>query len=452
MNRWINPRGAAAVAWQMAKWIVLVIPVGVLAGSASALFLWSLERVTEMRWAHGWLVYWLPAAGLVVGGLYHWLGRTVEGGNNLILDKIHEPGGGVPARMAPLVFLGTVVTHLFGGSAGREGTAVQMGGSLASAYGRLGRFSAENMRVLLLAGVAAGFGSVFGTPLTGAIFALEVLFIGRVQYEALLPVLVASVVGDVTCSAWGVHHTAYHIGFSNGGGTREILDGWLMAKVVLAAVAFGLASRLFAELTHGLQRFFAALRIPPYLRPVLGGALVVGMMWILGTRDYLGLGVHGQTQGSITILSAFNPDGADAWSWWWKLIFTAVTLASGFKGGEVTPLFFIGATLGNALAVLLGAPVDLFAGLGFIAVFSGATNTPLACTLMGIELFGAHHTVYFAVACFVSYYCSGHTGIYGAQRIGVPKFGRKNYPGGETPTLREVQTRRHRDTGKKEKS
>jgi H+/Cl- antiporter ClcA len=174
----------------------------------------------------------------------------------------------------------------------------------------------------------------------------------------------------------------------------------------------------------------------------LGGTLVIGMMWMLGTRDYLGLGVQGQTAESVTVLSAFNAGGADAWSWFWKLLFTAVTLASGFKGGEVTPLFFIGATLGNTLAVLLGAPVDLFAGLGFLAVFAGATNTPLACTLMGIELFGAHHTVYFAVACFVAYYCSGHSGIYGAQRIGVPKLGAEGSLLGAT--LHETRARRHR--------
>ncbi|MGC4072586.1 MAG: chloride channel protein [Nibricoccus sp.] len=221
-------------------------PVGVLAGSASALFLWALEEVTRLRWENGWLVFLLPAGGVAVGAIYHWLGKPVEAGNNLLLDKIHEPGGGVPLRMAPLVLVGTLVTHLFGGSAGREGTAVQMGGSLASAYGRLIKTGAENMRVLLLAGVAAGFGAVFGTPLTGAIFAMEVLFIGRMQYDALIPVLVASVIGDLTCSAWGIHHTVYHIGFSTGE-THAVIDGWLMAKVVLAAVIFGVVSRFFAE-------------------------------------------------------------------------------------------------------------------------------------------------------------------------------------------------------------
>jgi len=406
---------------QLLRWTALVVPVGLLAGSASALFLWLLDRVTQLRWAHGWLLYLLPVAGVVIGWLYQHLGKSVEGGNNLLLDQIHTPGGGVPLRMAPLILVGTLVTHLFGGSAGREGTAVQMGGSLASAYGRLCHFGEDNMRVLLMAGVAAGFGSVFGTPLTGAIFAMEVLVIGRMQYEALIPVLVASVVGDVTCSAWGVHHSIYHIAITDGAGLHAAFDGKLIALVLLAAMVFGLTSRLFAELTHALQHGFKRLVPAAPWRAALGGALVIGLVYLVGTRDYLGLGVYAPSQDGVTILSAFHAGGATPWSWWWKLLFTAVTLAAGFKGGEVTPLFFIGAALGNTLALLTGAPVDLFAGLGFIAVFAGATNTPLACTVMGIELFGAHYAVYFAVACFVAYYFSGHSSIYASQRLGVGK-------------------------------
>lgn len=437
MRSLLNLREHGTSLRQLLLWTVLVIPVGVLSGSASALFLWSLERVTELQWRHAWLIFLLPLAGVVVAWCYHRLGKSAEGGNNLIIDQIHEPGGGVPARMAPLILVSTLVTHLFGGSAGREGTAVQMGGSLASAYGRLCKFGAENMRVLLMAGVAAGFGSVFGTPLTGAIFAMEVLVIGRVQYDAIIPVLVASVVGDVTCSAWGVHHAIYHIGITDAGSVRAAFDGMLMAKAALAGIAFGLVAQLFAELTHGLQHVFKTITTSAPLRAALGGAIVVSLVYLVGSRDYLGLGVRSPDPHGVSLLSAFTPGGATPWSWWWKLLFTAVTLGAGFKGGEVTPLFFIGAALGNTLAVLLGAPVDLFAGLGFIAVFAGATNTPLACTVMGIELFGAHYTAYFAVACFVAYYFSGHTGIYSAQRLGVPKKLRSNLP--PDLSLREVR-------------
>jgi len=421
MKRLFNPNEHAANIWHLLKWTVLVLPVAVLSGSASAVFLWALDQVTRLRWEHAWLLFLLPVGGFLVGWIYHLFGQRAEAGNNLIMDEIHEPGGGVPGRMAPLVLAGTLITHLFGGSAGREGTAVQMGGSLAGVYGRLCRVTAENKRVLLMAGIAAGFGSVFGTPLTGAIFAMEVLVVGRMQYDALIPVLVASIVGDLVCSAWGIHHAAYHIDFAGSAAGHGLPEGALLGKVALAAMLFGIVSQVFAELTHALKREFARFIAFPPLRPVAGGLLVIGLVYIVGTRDYLGIGVTSPEPGAVTILSAFNAGGAHAWSWWWKLIFTAVTLAAGFKGGEVTPLFFIGAALGNTLALVLGAPVDLFAGLGFIAVFAGATNTPLACTVMGIELFGAQNTVYFAVACFIAYLFSGHSGIYSAQRPGVPK-------------------------------
>jgi len=437
MTRLLDWREPAGIFVQLLQWTLLVLPIGVLAGSASALFLWSLDRVTELRWAHGWLLYLLPVVGAAVGWVYHRYGKNSGAGNNLVIEQIHAPGGGVPRRMAPLVLFGTLLTHLCGGSAGREGTAVQMGGSLANAYARLLRIGQGDLPVLLMAGVAAGFGSVFGTPFAGAIFAMEVLVIGRLQYHAVLPVLVASVVADATCSAWGVGHTQYHIAFVSPAGRHEILDGWLVAKVVLAAVAFGLAGRLFSELTHVLQRGYRRIAPPPWLQPVVGGAAVIALFWLLGTGDYLGLGVRGEHPGSVTLLSAFQPGGATPWSWWWKLVFTAVTLAAGFKGGEVTPLFFIGATLGNTLAVVLGAPVDLFAGLGLIAVFAGAANTPLACTIMGLELFGGEHAVYFALACFIAYHCSGHSGIYHSQRVGVPKHGGGAVPEGST--LRSVR-------------
>ncbi|HZZ72378.1 MAG TPA: voltage-gated chloride channel family protein [Pirellulales bacterium] len=425
-DRW-SLRDHVSLSLYVLKWVLLGGILGLIVGSACALFLWLLEEVTEIRWAHPALLFGLPVAGLCIGLLYHLWGRSVEAGNNLIMDEIHEPGGGVPARMAPFVLLGTIVTHLFGGSAGREGTAIQMGGSIASVLGRAyRRLAPHDIRTLLMAGVAAGFGGVFGTPLTGAVFALEVLAIGRLSYEALVPCLIASVVSDWACQAWGIHHTEYHVASLRALQTAQIanLDWLLVAKVAVAALAFGLTSMLFAEATHGLSRVWKRLIARPYLRPIAGGLCVIGLTYALGTRDYLGLGISSPDPQAVTIVSCFAAGGAHAWSWLAKLIFTAVTLSSGFKGGEVTPLFFVGAALGNTLAGLLGAPVDLFAALGFVAVFSGATNTPLACTLMGVELFGPQHVVYVAVACFLAYLMSGHRGIYTAQRLGTPKLAR----------------------------
>ena len=427
------------------RWTLLALPVALLAGSASAFFSASLERVTEAQWQHPWLLGFLPLGGVAVGFLYHYLGKGSDRGNNLLIDEIHQPGGGVPARMAPLVLLGTLVTHLCGGSAGREGTAVQMGGSLAALLARWLRVTQENRRLMLMCGIAAGFGAVFGTPLTGAIFAMEVLVIGRVQYEALIPVLVASVVGDATCSAWGVHHTVYHLAVAPSAGTHAAFDAVLLLKTALAGIAFGLGGRFFSELTHRLQRVFAT-RVPyAPLRPALGALLVIALVYVLGTRDYLGLGVTPPPGGHVSIVTSFQEGGATPLSWLWKTLFTSVTLASGFKGGEVTPLFFIGSTLGHGLGVLLHEPVALFAALGFIALFAGAANTPLACTVMGIELFGAHYAIHFAVACFVSYFFSGHSGIYLSQRIGVAK--RSTLPTPQGLTLREARDLSARHAG-----
>jgi len=457
-----------SIALHLIRWSFIIIPIAVVIGSSVAFFLWSLDAVTHIRWQNPWLLFLLPLAGVLVYLVYKKFGGDSEKGNNLIIDEIHQPGGGVPRRMGVLVLFGTLVTHLFGGSAGREGTAVQMGGSIGALFSRWFALGEVDTRIVLIASIAAGFGAVFGTPVTGAIFAIEVLTIGRLQYDALLPGLIAAVVGDAACTAWGIHHTQYHILF-NGINTSFLpayfhIDLLLLCKVIVAGIAFGLAGYLFAEMVHRLKHQFKTCIRPAWLIPVAGAAIVIALVYVTGTRAYLGLGVTSNNPADVTILSTFKPGGADSFSWLWKTLFTAITLSCGFKGGEVTPLFFIGAALGNTLAVLMGAPVDLFAGLGFIAVFAGATNTPIACTVMGIELFGGGHTVYFAVACFTAYVFSGHSGIYTSQKIGVPKIynahfsgetslnqsfeRRKKFSGGAIQYVRAVFARLFRKQGK----
>ncbi len=396
------------------RWIAILAPVAVTVGSASAFFLWALDAVTRIRFANPGLLFLLPVGGLFVGALYQLYGRSASAGNNLLIDEIHQPGAGVPKRMAPLILLGTLVTHLFGGSAGREGTALQMGGSIAATFARILKLDADRLRILLMAGVAAGFGSVFGTPIAGAVFALEVLIVGRVQYDALIPCFFASVLADWTCRMWGIGHTHYHVDVQ---AAASAIDFRLMGKVMLAGVAFGLASKLFSTLSHRLGDAFKTYIVRPELRPVVGGFLVIGLFFLAGTGDYLGLGVLGNGSAAITLPRMFTSTEIPASAWAWKLLFTVVTLSAGFKGGEVTPLFFIGAALGNTLAYALGAPVDLFAALGFVAIFAGATNTPLASTFLGMELFGAGNGLYIATACIIAYRCSGSRGIYTAQRL-----------------------------------
>ncbi|TWR24868.1 voltage-gated chloride channel family protein [Mucilaginibacter achroorhodeus] len=411
----------------LVRWTLISIPLAVAVGSAVAFFLWLLSWATHFRFGHSWLLYLLPLAAIAIHLLYKWYGKSAERGNNLIIDEIHQPGAGVPKRMAPLILITTVITHLFGGSAGREGTAVQIGGSLANLFGSWFKVSEADKKLVLTAGVAAGFGAVFGTPLTGTIFALEVIAIGRIQYNALLPCLIAALVGDVTVSAWGVHHTQYHIDVVNAGsdlyGKHLPLSFMLLGKVILSSAMFGLVSMAFAKGVHLVKNTALKLVKINWLIPALGGVIIIALTFALGKPDYLGLGVEAEYPGAVTIVSAFKHGGADALSWLWKLIYTSITLGTGFKGGEVTPLFYIGATLGNTLADILNAPVSLFAALGFIAVFAGATNTPLACTLMGIELFGGEYAIFFAVSCFTAYFFSGEQGIYSAQRNESSKLG-----------------------------
>ena len=398
------PSGPVAV---IAVRIGLALLVGVLAGLASAIFLVAMDRATDAFVEHRLLLFGLPIAGFGVGLAYHYGGKGSAAGNNLILDEIHEPRAWVPRRLAGLVFAGTVITHLFGGSAGREGTAVQMSGSIADAIARRLHVTGMERRILLVAAIGAGFSGVFGVPIAGFAFALEVQALGRIlRWRSVAPTLVAAIAADLTVRATGVTHSV----LPDVDGVH--LGPILVAKVLVASVAFGLMSLAFAEALHRTKALFARLFSWPPIRPLVGGTLVIAATGLVGTREYLGLSLP------LIGLSIAGGVGVAMAAFALKTVFTALTLGSGFYGGEVTPLFVVGSTLGVTMGHLLDAPIPLLAAAGLVAVFAGASNTPVASTILGLELFGWHPAlaVVFALACAISYAVSGSSTIYTSQR------------------------------------
>jgi H+/Cl- antiporter ClcA len=419
MSEWI---GAISI---LVKWLAIGCTVGILTGTTSAVLLATLDWATGWRESHLWIGTLLPLGGLLSGLIYHYVGQSVEAGNNLLLAEIHDPRTVIPLRMAPLVLVGTTISHLFGASVGREGTAVQMGVAIVDRLTQTLRLDRKDRRILLLAGISGGFASVFGTPLAGMLFGLEVLAVGKLCYDGLFPCLIAAIIGDRVTLAWGLHHQVYQIPIV------PVLTSWGLLTSIGAGAIFGLTARLFVALIHQIGAYFQAKISYPPLRPLIGGIFLSISIQICGTK-YLGLGIP-------TIVSAFKLQ-LPPWDFAAKIGLTALSLGAGFKGGEVTPLFYIGATLGNAIAPLTILPAPLLAGMGFVAVFAGAANTPLAATVMAIELFGAPAGSYAGIACICSYFCSGHAGIYRAQLIGASRYVTLKHQQGRNLSTIEIDT------------
>lgn len=385
------------------KWIFICVMIGVLSGSASAFFLITLEWVTQYREQNLWIIWLLPIGGFVIGLLYHYFGNEVLKGNNLLLEEYENPKKTIPLKMAPLVLIGTLITHLFGGSAGREGTAVQMSGAISDQFTRIFKLNNPDRKVLLILGISSGFAAVFGTPLAGAMFALEVLYFSKISFKSIVLSFLVAYIAYFTVEFWHVKHTIYNIPVVP---EMSLINfGW----IILVGILFGLSAMLFSKTTHFWCNLFSKTIPFAPLRPFVGGIILAIVIYVIGTTKYFGLGIP-------TIVESFST--ANEWyDFLLKILFTGFTLGSGFKGGEVTPLFFIGATLGSALSVYVPLPIALLAGMGFVAVFSGATHTPIACTIMGMELFGFESALFIGITCIIAYFFSGSHGIYQSQIV-----------------------------------
>lgn len=390
------------------KWFLICLLIGILSGSASAFFLVALEWVTQYRIAHDWIIWLLPIGGLLVGLSYYYWGETVAKGNNLLLEEYENPQKVIPFKMAPLVLSGTLLTHLFGGSAGREGTAVQMGGAIADQFTKIFKLDNAERKILIILGISAGFASVFGTPLAGAIFALEVVYFSKINFKSILLSFLVAYAAYFTVEFWEIKHTHYSIPV-----VPEINFSNLFYTLIIGLLS-GFAALLFARSTHFWSSLFSKnIKYPP-LRPVIGGVVLAIAIAGLGFTKFSGLGVP------VIVDSFSNPN--EWYDFLLKILFTGFTLGAGFKGGEVTPLFFVGATLGSALSTVIPMPIALLAGIGFVAVFSGATHTPIACTIMGMELFGIAPGIFITVGCVVAYFSSGSIGIYKSQIVKGAKY------------------------------
>ena len=390
------------------QWLVICVLIGLFSGSASAFFLVALEWVTQIREYNNWIIWLLPIGGLIIGLVYHYYGASVTKGNNLLLEEYENPQQPVPFKMAPLVLIGTLITHLVGGSAGREGTAVQMGGAIADQFPNWFQLDKSDRKTILILGISAGFASVFGTPLAGALFALEVVYFSKINLKSVLFSFIVAYVAYYTVEFWQVKHTHYSIpSLPN---INEINLLWTIGVGIL----FGLAALLFSRTTHLWSQLFSKyIQYAPF-RPLIGGTILAIIIIFIGTTKYVGLGVP-------EIVKAFSTPN-ESYDFLLKILFTGFTLGAGFKGGEVTPLFFVGATLGSALSVIVPLPIALLAAMGFVAVFSGATHTPIACTVMGMELFGIESGFFVGIACVVAYFASGSVGIYHSQIVKGPKY------------------------------
>lgn len=384
----------------LGKWLAVGGLIGGVGGVIGSAFHIGVDYATRIRTAHPWILYLLPLLGLVIAGLYR-LAKVEGKDTNAVIESVHF-GKNVPVLLVPVIFLSTVLTHLGGGSAGREGAALQIGGGIGFETGRLLHLGQKDLPLATLCGMSAVFSALFGTPLTATVFAMEVISVGVFYYAGLLPCLTAALVGYGVSLAMSVPPTRFTVAAPG-------LNAWTMVLVMLLAIGCGVVSILFCRGLQGSGRLAAKLLPNPFVRVFVGGMLVIALTLLVGSTDYNGAG--------MSVVEQAVGGHVSGWAWILKLLFTAVTIGFGFKGGEVVPSFFVGAAFGCLLGGFLGLPAGFGAAIGLVAVFCGAVNCPIASVLLSVEIFGIGGLLYFAMACAISYLLSGYCGLYSSQTI-----------------------------------
>ena len=397
---------AAAFARAFLKWLAFAAVTGAVCGLVGSAFYGSVALATALRSEHAWLLWLLPFAGVGIAALYR--AAKLDGlGTDAVIDAIHE-GRAISVLLVPVIFVSTAATHLFGGSAGREGAALQIGGGLGQNIARLFRLDDKDRRLATLCGMSALFSALFGTPLTATIFALEVVSVGEIYYAGLVPCLTSALAAFGVTGLFGIAPERFAV-------AAPALTAGLLWRAALLGLASALMSVLLCETMHRSERLAKRLLPNSLLRAFAGGAAIVALTYLCGTTDYNGAGTD-------VIAAAIERGAARPWDFALKLLFTAVTLSCGFKGGEMVPTFFIGATMGCALGPALGLPAGFAAALALAGVFCGAVNCPVASVILAIELFGSEGALSFAVVTAVSYMLSGYSGLYRSQKIVYSKL------------------------------
>ena len=393
------------------KWIIFAIIVGIIVGLCGTAFYFALSLVTVLRTQNSWLIFLLPLGGVGIVAMYRILHNEKDTGTNLVISAIHSDDE-LPLRMAPLIFVSTLITHLFGGSAGREGAALQMGGSIGNALGRLFRFDDKDKHVMIMCGMSAAFSALFGTPMAAAILPMEMVSVGVMYYIALVPCVISSLIAHGIAYSFGVSNEMFII--------RSIPKFGIISSIEISVLAIlcALDSILFCVLLHKSEDLYKRFFANPYVRAIVGGCIIIVLTLLVGNQDYNGTGINIIAH---CINGTVRPE-----AFLLKMIFTALTLGAGYKGGEIVPSFFTGAAFGCLFGNLLGFSPTLCTAVGMTAVFCGVTNCPITSLLISFELFGYDGMPYFLLATALSYMLSGYFGLYRSQKIVYSKY-KTNY-------------------------